>query len=131
MTKFYYHEDGTTPQNSIFVFGSNLAGRHGAGAALAAQKIFLARHGVGIGFTGDSYAIPTKDYDIETLPLNIIMFFIKQFVQVTHSMKETEFFITRVGCGLAGFDDEVIAPLFKDCNPQNCSMPKPWKDYLE
>lgn len=131
MSKFYYHKDGTTPQDAIFVFGSNLAGRHGAGAAKAAMDNFGARYGVGIGFTGKSYAIPTKDYDVETMPIEFISFFIEQFAQVTFAMKETEFFVTRVGCGLAGYTDEQIAPLFRQCNQQNCSMPENWKQYLE
>lgn len=131
MTKFYYHEDGTAPWDAIFVFGSNLAGRHGAGAAKAALDHFGATYGVGIGFTGQSYAIPTKDYQIETLPLSTVKFFIKQFAQVSHAMKKTEFFVTRVGCGLAGFTDAEIAPLFRECNAQNCSMPEPWKEFLE
>ena len=131
MTKFYYHQDGTTPYTAFFVFGSNLAGIHGAGAAKAAMEKFGARYGVGIGFTGQSYAIPTKDYKIETLPIEPIKFFIGQFAQVSHAMKETEFFITRVGCGLAGYTDAGIAPLFRECNPQNCSMPENWKEYLE
>ena len=131
MTKFYYHKDGTQPDSAIFVFGSNLAGRHGAGAAKAAMEKFGARYGVGIGFTGNSYAIPTKDYDILTLPLGVVHVFIRQFVQVTQHMKETEFFVTRVGCGLAGYTDDQIAPLFRECNPQNCSMPENWKEYLE
>lgn len=131
MTKFYYHEDGTQPYSAVFVFGSNLAGRHGAGAAKAAMDKFGARYGVGIGFTGQSYAIPTKDYKIETLPFEAVKFFIGQFAQVSHALRETEFFITRVGCGLAGFTDDQIAPLFRECNAQNCSMPEPWKEFLE
>lgn len=131
MTKFYYHVDGTTPDISIFVFGSNLAGVHGAGAAKAAREKFGARYGVGIGLCEQSYAIPTKDYNIDTLPIFTVRFFIKQFAQVTHAMGDKAFFITRVGCGLAGFTDAEIAPLFKECNPQNCSMPENWKEYLE
>ena len=131
MTKFYYHKDGTQPDSAIFVFGSNLAGRHGAGAAKAAMEKFGARYGVGIGFTGNSYAIPTKDYEVETLKFSAVKFFIRQFTQVSYAMRETEFFITRVGCGLAGYTDDQIAPLFKECNPQNCSMPEEWENYLE
>lgn len=131
MTKFYYHEDGTMPDTAIFVFGSNLAGIHGAGAAKAAHLYKDADYGVGIGFTGKAYAIPTKDYDIETLPMTAIQFFVKQFAHVSHHLRQTEFFVTRVGCGLAGYTDAQIAPLFKYCNPQNCSMPENWKEYLE
>ena len=57
--------------------------------------------------------------------------FIEQFVYVTNSQQDCYFFITRVGCGLAGFDDKQIAPLFKGCNANNCSLPAPWRDYLE
>lgn len=132
MSKFNYHADKTQPFNGeIFVFGSNLSGWHGAGAAKAARDNYGALVGVGVGFTGQSYAIPTKNYLVETMRLEQIVPFIQQFVHVTNTQQQMDFYITRVGCGLAGFKDEQIAPLFANCNPENCSMPEPWRVYLE
>ena len=132
MSKFKYHHDGTQPhEGEIFVFGSNLSGWHGAGAAKAAKLHYGAIVGIGVGFTGQSYAIPTKNYLVESMPLDDIKPFIKQFVHVTNSQQHLQFFVTRVGCGLAGFDDLEIAPLFANCNPENCSMPNTWQLYLE
>jgi hypothetical protein len=132
MSKFKYHADATHPHNDeIFVFGSNLSGWHGAGAAKAARDHYGALVGVGVGFTGRSYAIPTKNYLVETMRLDQIAPFIQQFVHVTNSQQQLDFFITRVGCGLAGYKDDQIAPLFANCNPENCSMPEPWRVYLE
>lgn len=131
MTKFTYHKDGTTDPSSIFVFGSNLSGWHGAGAAKVAREQFGALLGVGFGFCQRSYAIPTKNYVVDTMPIEEIAPFIKQFAHVTISQPDIKFFVTRIGCGLAGYTDAQIAPLFKECNPENCSMPEPWKEYLE
>ena len=131
-TKFKYHQDGTLPSYPcFFVFGSNLSGIHGAGAAKAAMDRFYAERYVGFGFTGHSYAIPTKDYLIETMPLEEIKPFIRQFVHITQNQRYKKFFVTRVGCGLAGFKDSEIAPLFRGCSVDNVSMPDTWKEYLE
>lgn len=111
----------------IFVFGSNLAGRHGKGAALTAKQDFGAKYGVGIGRTGDAYAIPTKGYRLEVLPLHIIKQHIDSFVRYACEHPELEFFVTRVGCGLAGYKDDEISPMFKDC-PSNCKLPKEWDE---
>lgn len=131
MSKFKYHKDGTLPSHGeIFVFGSNLAGIHGAGAALVAEQKFGATRGVGYGWQGQSYAIPTKDEKIRTLQLDIIKFHIEEFIDITQRFIMYNFFISRVGCGLAGYKDEDIAPLFKNCYP-NCSFAKEWMTYLE
>lgn len=111
----------------IFVFGSNLAGRHGKGAALTAKQDFGAKYGVGIGRTGDAYAIPTKGYRLEVLPLYIIKQHIDSFVRYAYEYPELEFFVTRIGCGLAGYKDDEIGPMFKDC-PSNCKLPKEWNE---
>ena len=124
-----YHKDGTQPEpNEIFVFGSNLAGIHGAGAAKAALR-YGARHGHGIGLVGQSYAIPTKDVDIKTLPIDNIKPYIERFKKVTLQYPQAKFFVTRVGCGLAGYKDSQIAPLFKGCG-SNCSFPEQWEYYI-
>lgn len=125
-----YHQNGTLPQNGeIFVFGSNLAGIHGAGAAKVAVK-FGAKYGVGIGVRGNTYAIPTKDQYIQTLPLEEIEFRIKEFCDYTRNYGNgKKFFVTAVGCGLAGYKDRHIAPLFKSA--VNCSFPLEWQPILE
>lgn len=124
-----FHKDGTLPRSDeVFVFGSNLAGVHGAGAAKQALK-YGARMGHGVGLQGLSYAIPTKDYDIKTLPLDKIGPYVERFKKMTLQYPNANFFITRVGCGLAGYKDRDIAPLFKGCGA-NCSFPQEWEIYL-
>ena len=126
-----YHEDGTQPNPSqIFVFGSNLAGVHGAGAARAALEHYGAIFGEGIGLVGMSYALPTKDKRIETLPVAQVQVHVANFKQFAISRPDLNFFVTRVGCGLAGFTDDQIAPMFRGC-PGNCDFPVQWKRYLE
>ena len=110
----------------IFVFGSNLAGRHGKGAAKYALYNKGAEYGKGIGMQGTSYAIPTKDEKIKTLPLHSINFFVKEFINFAKDNPELEFEVTRIGCGLAGYTDEQIAPMFKDA-PANCILPEEFK----
>jgi hypothetical protein len=124
-----FHRDGTLPTNGeFFVFGSNLAGIHGAGAAKVAREMFAAERGVGIGPTGHSYAIPTKDKDFNVRDLQHIYFDVQVFCQVTKFEPEKKWFVTRVGCGLAGFSDSQIAPMFKEAI--NCSFAEQWKAYL-
>lgn len=127
-----YHKDGTLPASleTIFVFGSNKAGRHGAGAAEVAHKHFGAVYGRGHGHYGTSYAIPTKDKNIKTLDYWIVSSYIQCFVEYTKSHPEYNFFVTRIGCGLAGFKDCDIAPLFRDCG-SNCSFAEEWRKHLE
>lgn len=111
----------------IFVFGSNLAGRHGKGAALTARLKYGAVQGEGIGPTGDAYAIPTKDKDLNPLPLHIIAYYIGGFVAYATLHPHLKFKVTRVGCGLAGYRDEQIAPFFRVC-PDNCELPDGWRE---
>lgn len=128
---FEYHRDWESPKNGeIFVFGSNLAGRHGAGAAKEAIINYGATYGRACGMQGQSYAIATKDMYIETMPLCTIKFGIDIFVEYAIDNPTKKFWITRIGCGLAGYKDETIAPLFKNA-PSNCIMPEPWKLYLK
>lgn len=110
----------------IFVFGSNLAGRHGAGAALFAQKWRGAVPGQGIGLHGQSYAIPTKDADLKTLPLGDIAPYVADFLAYAAEHPDLNFQVTRVGCGLAGYKDDMIAPLFFNA-PDNCYLPGVWE----
>lgn len=126
---YTYHEDMTAaPKESVFVFGSNLAGFHGAGAAWAARQYYGAELGVGEGPTGRAYAIPTKDARIVTLPIAEVEKAIRRFVLYTRHHPEKNFFVTRIGCGLAGYRDEQIAPKFKGAI--NCSFANEWKGLI-
>ena len=126
---FDIHKDGTVPEgDKIFVFGSNLAGRHGAGAALEAYKNYGAIYGEGIGYHGNSYAIPTKDENINSMGLGSISVFVAEFVKFTQTNPSKKFFVTRVGCGLAGYKDAHIAPMF--LGAINCSFPAEWAGHL-
>jgi hypothetical protein len=100
-------------KNEIFVFGSNEAGRHGAGAAKLAFDKFGAEWGNGIGMQGQTYAIPTKDFDIITLPLDIIKQYVDEFLEFAKYNSEFIFLVTQIGCGLAGRTPKEIAPMFK------------------
>lgn len=107
------------------MFGSNLAGRHGAGAAKFAREWRGAQPGVGEGITGCSYAIPTKDADLKTLPLDTIKQSVQRFIEYARQHESDIFQITRLGCGLAGLSDEQMAPMFGDV-PKNCALPGVW-----
>lgn len=96
----------------IFVFGSNLAGRHGAGAALYARRKYGAEHGVGIGRTGDAYALPTKDEQLRTLSLEAIEGHVRNFCRYAAEQHHEAFLVTPIGCGLAGYSRDQIAPMF-------------------
>lgn len=100
--------------NQIFVFGSNLQGIHGKGAALEAKQKYGAIQGVGWGHTGRSYAIPTKRTPKETLSLDEIRPYIEHFMLYAYNYPEMEFYVTRIGCGLAGYKESDIRPMFDD-----------------
>jgi len=117
--------------NEIFVFGSNLLGVHGAGAALLAYTEFGAAWGVGVGLTGNSYALPTKDRFIETLPLDVIRDYIFEFIAFARDNPHLHFLVTSVGCGLAGYTPRDIAPFFQEAMPLlNVSLPLAFWDVL-
>jgi hypothetical protein len=111
----------------VFVFGSNLAGRHGKGAALDARKEYGAIYGQGVGRQGNSYAIPTKGVRLETLHLGEIDKYVKEFIEYAKANPDDEFHVTRIGCGLAGYTDRDIAPMFTG-SPNNCALPHGWRD---
>jgi hypothetical protein len=102
----------------VFVFGSNLAGRHGAGAALEAVRSWGARLGQGFGRQGDAYAIPTKDWDLRTLGLDKIADNVALFLVHARANPQDSFLVTAIGCGLAGYQPAQIAPMF-DGAPEN------------
>lgn len=110
----------------MFVFGSNLAGRHGRGAALEARQRWGAVYGVGEGLTGRSYAIPTKDHALKTRSLADIQASVECFIAFACTHPEYLFEVTRVGCGLAGYRDHQIAPMFASA-PDNCELPEGWR----
>jgi len=117
----WYTKDDNDGTN-IFVFGSNLAGRHGAGAAKDAKRFWHARHGVGNGIQGQAYAIPTKNAHLGKLPLAAIKKFVDEFIEFARRHSDNRFLVTEIGCGLAGYTVQSMAPLFRNC-PDNCVLP--------
>lgn len=107
----------------IFVFGSNLAGRHGAGAAKHALEHHGAKYGCGAGIQGNSYAIPTKGHRLEVLPLAQIKPYVERFLKTARAWPELKFKLTAIGCGLAGYRPDEIAPMFRDA-PANVELPE-------
>lgn len=93
--------------DEVFVFGSNLAGMHGGGAAWVARQKFGAIMGQGVGLQGQSYAIPTMQGGVETIAP-----YVDEFLSFAKEHPELFFYVTRIGCGIAGFRDSQIAPLF-------------------
>jgi len=106
---------------TIFVFGSNLAGRHGKGDALIALRRHGAIYGQGEGLQGDSYGLPTKNYFIESLPLHEVAKSVARFLVFARAHPEWNFDVAAVGCRLAGFTPAQIAPLFAEA-PSNCYL---------
>lgn len=107
----------------IFVFGSNLAGWHGKGAARDAFRHHGAIQGIGVGFQGRSYAIPTKGYTLRTLSLAAIQANVNDFIAYAEFHPYMTFKLTPIGCGLAGYTPEQIAPLFVRA-PSNVLLPE-------
>lgn len=113
--------------NEIFVFGSNLAGAHGGGAARVAFRQFGAVWGKGVGLQGKTYAIPTMQGGVET-----IRPYVDEFIQFAKEHKELTFLVTRIGCGIAGFMDEEIAPLFKEAESiDNILLPQKFVECIQ
>lgn len=120
---------GWLPMIPVFVFGSNLAGRHGKGAAKFARMNRGAIYGQGEGMQGNAYAIPTKDGVLRSLPLGEIAIGVERFIAFAKQHPEMHFQITPVGCGLAGYQYSQIAPMFKDV-PSNCALPREFLEVL-
>ena len=113
-------------ENEIFVFGSNLEGMHGGGAARLAYNKFGAIWGQGVGLQGQSYGIPTMHGGVEDIKP-----YVDEFIEFAKSHPELTFLVTRIGCGIAGFRDEEIAPLFKECiEMENVCLPKSFHEYI-
>lgn len=124
---------GTTPKHIdelphqvYFVFGSNTGGIHGKGAAKQAHLKYGAQWGVGEGLTGRCYAIPTKNGLLQPRSLNLIAKSVKTFLQVATVYPERRFWVTAIGCGLAQFKPDEIAPMFYAHGPipRNVWLPK-------
>ena len=106
--------------NEVFVFGSNLAGSHGGGAARLAYNRFGAVWGKGVGLQGQSYAIPTMHGGVDAIKP-----YVDEFISFAKLHPELIFLVTKIGCGIAGFKDEEIAPLFAAAiDVENIILPK-------
>jgi len=115
--------------SDVFVFGSNLAGIHGAGAARHAWERHGAIWGEGIGQFGKSYAIPTKDEKILSMRLDEIQEYVNDFKEYALRHHELQFQVTQIGCGLAGFTANQIAPMFVG-SPMNCQFDTDWREHI-
>jgi len=113
----------------IFVFGSNLAGIHGAGSARCAFEKHDAKMGSGIGLQGNAYAIPTKDKDLKVLSLSEINKYVDEFLIFAEEHQEMQFNVVAIGCGLAGYKAKDIAYMFKD-RSENISLCEEFKKEL-
>ncbi len=117
------HIESLAP-NEIFVFGSNLAGAHGGGAARVAYKKFGAVWGQGVGLQGQSYGIPTMHGGVDR-----IQPYVDEFIIFAEDHPELNFLVTRIGCGIAGFKDSEIAPLFERAKDlENVWLPRSFRD---
>ena len=113
-------------ENEIFVFGSNLAGFHGGGAARLAYERLGAVWGKGVGLYGQTYAIPTMQGGVETIKP-----YVDEFIGFAREHKELVFLVTRIGCGIAGFRDEEIAPLFREAiDDENIILPETFMEVM-
>jgi hypothetical protein len=125
----YMEKKRTTPEfitelqpNEIFVFGSNLRGMHGGGAAYIAHRKFGAIMGQGVGLQGQSYAIPTMQGGVETIKP-----YVDKFIEFAKEHQNLTFLVTRIGCGIAGFTDNEISPLFNAAHEvENIVLPPDW-----
>ena len=109
-------------ENEVFVFGSNLAGAHGGGAALLAYRKFGAIWGQGVGLQGQSYGIPTMHGGVDAIKP-----YVDEFIEFAKTRPDLTFLVTRVGCGIAGFTNEEISPLFvKAHEVPNIVLPAGW-----
>ena len=117
----------THADDEVFVFGSNLEGLHGGGAALLAYERFGAIWGQGTGLQGKSYGIPTMHGGIDTIAP-----YVDEFIAFAREHRELKFLVTEIGCGIAGFTVGEMAPLFKDAmDEENIYLPKRFIDILE
>lgn len=113
--------------NEIFVFGSNLAGSHGGGAARLAYDRFGAIWGQGVGLQGQSYGIPTMHGGVD-----VIKPYVDEFIEFAKQHPKYNFLVTKIGCGIAGFKIEEMAPLFQDAlGVENIVLPQEFVIHLQ
>ena len=113
-------------ENEIFVFGSNLQGMHGGGAARLAYNRFGAVWGQGVGLAGQTYAIPTMHGGVDA-----IQPYVDEFIEFAKEHPEYIFYVTKIGCGIAGFNEEEIAPMFQDAvEVENIFLPESFFEIL-
>ena len=125
--KYTPNKIASLEDNEIFVFGSNLNGLHGGGAARIAYQKFGAQWGKGVGMQGKSYGIPTMHGGVE-----VIKPYVDEFIEFASQHKEYTFLVTRIGCGIAGFSPNEIAPLFaKAIEIENILLPEDFVQVIE
>lgn len=130
---YQYHDESiikSLTEDTVFVFGSNLAGTHAGGAAKTALLHFGAIKGVGRGWSGQSYAIPTMNEHLQQMPLSQIQHYIEDFKIYTKNHPKIKYFITSLGCGVAGYKVEEIAPMFKGIS-KNVIFPASFRPFVE
>lgn len=130
---YQYHDESivkSLPENTVFVFGSNMAGHHAGGAARTAQERFGALNGVGRGWSGQSFAIPTMNEHLQQMPLSQIQHYIDDFKIYTKNHPKNIYFLTSIGCGIAGYTVEEIAPMFKGIS-HNVIFPQSFRPFVE
>lgn len=123
----------TFPKNHCFVFGSNEAGAHGAGAAKTAQIEYGFPFGKSYGHYSYAFGIPTKDEYIKTMEPHLIEMYIKGFLAYAVGHRKLNFLVTAIGTGLAGLPANIIAPMFilpTNGTPDNCYFDEQWKEWL-
>ena len=116
----------TLQDGEVFVFGSNIHGMHGGGAAAVAYRNFGAVWGQGVGLQGQSYAIPTMEGGVD-----YVAGYVNDFIAFAKAHPELFFWVTKIGCGIAGFTEEEIAPLFKDAaDLENVALPAEFREII-
>lgn len=130
---YQYHDESiikNLAEDTTFVFGSNMAGEHSAGAAKTALEFFGALNGVGRGWSGQSFAIPTMNEHLQQMPLSQIQHYIDDFKIYTKNHPKNKYFLTSIGCGIAGYKVEEIAPMFKGIS-HNVIFPASFRPFVE
>lgn len=115
--------------HQVFVFGSNLNGKHDGGAALFAYKKLGATYGVSIGLTGQSYAFPTLGFNMEKLKLTEWDYHIQLLIRTAKANTTKEFLVTKLGCGIASYNEDYLAEFFEEYKfPENVILPEGWSN---
>jgi len=130
---YQYHDETIVtelPEDTVFVFGSDLAGRHDSGAARVAAQHFAAVKGVGRGWAGQSFAIPTLNEHMQQMPLSQIAHYVDDFKIYAKNHPKMKYFLTALGCGIAGYKVSEIAPLFKGIH-SNVIFPESFRPFIE